>query len=821
MINVSYKPEYCQTLTCLSKLILRVPEVYMTSSARISPKLRCHHCGTSCEEDHIEYEDKDFCCHGCRAVYELIEHNNLGAYYQNRELHAGRVAEEKEIHRKYSFLDQKEVSEGLLYYSDANQSAVRFSLPGIHCSSCIYLLEHLPKLESRIFSAEVNFLRKEITILFSKAITLREVAIILATLGYPPAIHLDSVEAPKPRKSNKQILRIAVAGFCFGNSMLMSLPEYLDSAFQAEESFRHLFGWINLFLSIPVVFYAAQEYYKSAWRSIRHGYMNIDVPITLGIFTLFVRSGYEILWAVGPGYVDSLAGLVFFLLLGKWYQSKSYEALSFERDYKSYFPVSVTRVVSGQEEQVLVRDLKPNDCIVLHNQELIPADGILQSGKAKIDYSFVTGEADPIPVSEGERVYAGGRQLGGQIEISLEKAVSTSKLTQLWNNQTFAKIANPYDNLIDKVSKYFTVVILILALGTGIYWSVADPSKIWDAVASVLIVACPCALALALPFGLGHGMRILGHQGVYLKNAGIIEQMAKTETIVFDKTGTLTKNNPSKVSYQGAELNPIQLSLLKTACANSAHPISRLILGTIAESVEKMAITDFNEQVGKGLRAEIAGHVVKVGSSAWINHSSNTVQETTAYVDIDGVFIGFYSIRAEYRADIFSELKHLRNDYRLCLLSGDNASEAPTLAPYFDQWAFNQKPEEKLSFLQGLQGHTLMIGDGLNDAGALKSASVGFAVCEDIHQFSPACDALVEADSLSRTGSILRFSKVVMRVIVAALVISFVYNIIGLSFAVSGHLTPVVSAILMPISSVTVVAFITLVINGISKKYFQ
>ncbi|WP_421897836.1 heavy metal translocating P-type ATPase [Marinoscillum sp.] len=797
-----------------------MPE-YKIPTARTSPEILCHHCGTPCEEDHIEFEDKDFCCHGCRAVYELIEGSNLGVYYQNRELYAGKVARKEEIDRKYAFLDQEEVSAGLLHYADDNQSAVRFALPGIHCSSCIYLLEHLPKLESRIFNAEVNFLRKEITILFSKEMTLREVAVTLATLGYPPAIHLDSVETTQPRKSNKQALRIAVAGFCFGNSMLMSLPEYLDSTFQAEAAFRNLFGWINLFLSVPVVFYAAQEYYKSAWRSIRHGYLNIDIPITLGIFTLFLRSGYEILWAAGPGYVDSLAGLVFFLLLGKWYQSKSYEALSFERDYKSYFPVSVTRVVSSREEQVLVRDLMPGDCIVLHNQELIPADGILQSGNARIDYSFVTGEADSILVSPGERVYAGGRQLGGQIEVSLEKAVNTSKLTQLWNNQTFTKSANPYDNLIDKVSKYFTVVILMLALGTGIYWSIADPTKIWDAVASVLIVACPCALALALPFGLGHGMRLLGYQGVYLKNAGVIEQMAKTETIVFDKTGTLTKNNPSKVSYQGSDLTPTQRSLLKTACANSAHPISRLILGTIEDKVEKLPITEFNEQVGKGLRAEIAGHVVKVGSSAWVNQAANNVPETTAYVEIDGVFIGFYSIKAEYREGIFSELSHLQEDYRLCLLSGDNVSEAVTLAPYFDQLAFNQKPEEKLSFLQKLQDHTLMIGDGLNDAGALKSASVGFAVCEDIHQFSPACDALVEADSLRQMGTILRFSKTVMNVIVAAFVISFCYNIVGLSFAISGHLTPVVSAILMPVSSVTVVAFITLAINGVSKKYFQ
>lgn len=789
--------------------------------ATTKTSVKCYHCGDDCDDEPILFDDKHFCCHGCQAVYELIEQSDLHQYYQNADLKARKVEDQLAIERKYGFLEQEEVVTSLLRYHDEDKSIVRFYLPGIHCSSCIYLLEHLPKLDHRILRAEVNFIRKEINVSFSDEMSLREVAVMLGVLGYPPSINLDSIEEGKNVKKGSGIgLKIAVAGFCFGNSMLISLPEYLDSGFQLEETFKSLFGWINLILMMPVAIYAAQDYYKSAWTGLQHRYLNIDVPITLGILTLFLRSIYEILWGIGPGYVDSLNGLVFFLLVGKWYQGKSYQALSFERDYKSYFPVSVVRILNGREENVMIKDLKPGDEIVLHNQELIPADGIITGGKARIDYSFVTGEADPVSKHVGERVFAGGRQSGGELTIQLEKAVNNSELTQLWNSDGFSKKdRNKYDSLIDRVSKYFTIVVLLLAVGTGVYWSYADASKVWDAVAAVLIVACPCALALALPFALGHGMRILGNIGVYLKNAQVIEQIAKIQSIVFDKTGTLTKNDPVNVRFEGKPLTTIYKSIIKTGCANSAHPLSKLIAGQFGDDVKKLPLEDFSEEIGKGYVADISGHKIKAGSASFLGVASeNQLQESRVHVSIDDAYIGCFKIAATYRDGIFEELELLRGSHQLHLLSGDNSTEKERLAPYFDQLAFDQKPKQKLEYIQQLSERTLMIGDGLNDAGALKSADVGFAVCEDIHQFSPACDALLEADAVKAIPTIFRFSKGVMVVIIAALIISFAYNIVGLSFAVTGNLTPVVSAILMPISSVTVVGFITLAVNLIGRR---
>ncbi|MFY0598503.1 MAG: heavy metal translocating P-type ATPase metal-binding domain-containing protein [Cyclobacteriaceae bacterium] len=788
----------------------------------LETKQVCYHCDDDCDNDQILFDDKVFCCHGCKAVYELINQSDLTQYYQNESLKAEKIKDNHSVEKKYAFLKQEEVTDKLIKFRDEKKSIVKFYLSGIHCSSCIYLLEHLNKLNPHILRSEVNFIRKEITLTFENDLPLNKLVILLASLGYEPTINLDSLDQKRGKSKSSDIgIKIAVAGFCFGNSMLISLPEYLDVGFQIESTFRPLFGWINLILSLPVVFYSARDYYKSAWVGLRHRYLNIDVPITLGILTLFIRSISEILFDLGSGYVDSLNGLVFFLLIGKWYQGKSYQALSFERDYKSYFPVSVSRIIEGIEEIVLLKDLTIGDRIVIHNQELIPADGIIESGDGKIDYSFVTGEAEPVSQVSGSSVFAGGKQIGAQLIVRLTKTVSNSELTQLWNDQGNSDKRVKYDALIDHVSKYFTITILMIALITGVYWGVVDPSKVWNSVASILIVACPCALALALPFGLGHGMRVLGSKGFYLKNASVIERMSKVDLLVFDKTGTLTQNDATSVVFVGDLLSDKEKSQVKSAGSNSAHPLSKLIANHIDDSIDKVPVQSFDEEIGKGTEAIIYDQVIRMGSADWVGVASNTdMQESRVYLNIDSSPRGYFRIKTSYRKGIFESLEKLKNQVDLHLLSGDNDAESQKLKPFFSQLQFNQKPKDKLEYIQSTNRKTLMIGDGLNDAGALKAAEVGVSVCEDIHQFSPACDALLQADSINSLSGILNFSKSTMVAIFLALMLSFAYNIVGLSFAVTGNLLPVISAILMPLSSITVVGFITAAVKLNAARYF-
>ncbi len=786
----------------------------------LAEEVHCHHCGDPCD-DSIQNEEYHFCCYGCKAVFELLDQSNLGVYYSETSKENKSLSDVK-AERKYAFLDNEDIQRQLLRFKSDEISVVKWFLPGIHCSSCIYLLEHLPKLESAVLRAEVNFVKREVVITFDHHTkSLKELAILLSKLGYPPGISLDSLDKTKKQVVKSSIgTKIAVAGFCFGNAMLMSMPEYLDKNFLLTDDFKQIFNWINFALAFPVLFYSAGDYFKKAWRGVRYGNLNIDVPIALGIFTLFGRSTFEIISGTGMGYVDSLAGLVFFLLIGKWYQGKTYQALSFDRDFASYFPVSVTCIVEKEEVQRPLKELKKGNLVIIHNDELIPADGIVREGQGNIDYSFVTGESKPEHRIKNQQVYAGGRQKGGELSIELTQTVDNSELTRLWNTDSFNKEgADDLNTWVDKISKYFTLTIIMLAGLTAIYWRVNDPQLIWNSVTAVLIVACPCALALVLPFAYGHAMRRLGKTGFYLKNAEVIENLSKIDTIIFDKTGTLTTTE-SGVQYEGDDLKIEDIKLLKSALGNSAHPLSRIIHSELPE-FEKIPITSFKEETGKGFTAELNNLIVKVGSADYLQDSTNAnVNESNVHIRI-GDKRGRFTIKSSYRRGIFAMLEQLRKNYFLSLISGDNDSEKATMTPYFDEVYFNQKPQDKLKYMKDHEGDHLMVGDGLNDAGALKEALVGVAIAEDIHQFSPACDAILTSEKVIAIPEILRFSRKVIVIVFIAFGISFLYNVVGLSFAMSGHLTPLISAILMPISSVTVVGLVTFLTLFQSKRIFN
>lgn len=797
----------------------------------------CFHCGDLCVDNDITLDDKSFCCQGCKMVYEILHESELGYYY---DLQATPGISPKVVSGKYDFLDNAAIVEKLLEFDDGNTQIVSFLIPSIHCSSCIWVLENLNKLFPSVKSSQVNFPEKTVRITFSTSQdSLKDLVVLLTRIGYEPYISLDNSEKKGKSVDRSLIYKLAIAGFAFGNIMFLTLPEYfVDSDFWLEQ-FKPFFRWLMFAFSLPVVFYSSSGYFTSAYKGLRSRILNIDVPIALGIAVLFIRSTLDIVMDWGTGFFDSLAGLLFFLLLGKFFQQKTYAYLSFERDYKSYFPIAVTRLVkddSGNtiEEQAEVYTVKTGDRLLIRNNEIIPVDAILIKGKALIDYSFVTGEAEPIAKKSGDKLFAGGKQQSGILEVEALKAVSQSYLTQLWSNDVFSKgHAGVFESLTDGISKRFTISILSIAFIATLFWLLVDSSKAFDVFTAVLIVACPCAIALAAPFTLGNVLRILGREKLYLKEASVIEQIAKVDTVVFDKTGTLTTNEKNLITYEGLELTFDEKQLLTGTLRASNHPLSRALYG-ILEKNNILTPDEFEEEVGKGISAKFNHQSIKVGAIDFVDSDAkdqvdssseeNKKNKTTVHISTNEDYKGCYIFNSEYREGVSSTFASLAATKELVVLSGDNDGEKEKLEkllPAGTQMYFGQKPEDKLNFIKNLQqqGKTvMMVGDGLNDAGALKQSNVGIAIAENTNVFSPACDGIMEASRFHSFADYIVMAEKGTRIIKWAFLFSLFYNLIGLSFAVTGHLKPVVAAILMPLSSISIVVFTTIATQNLGRK---
>ena len=784
----------------------------------------CFHCGDDCGSHIITFQEKSFCCNGCKTVFEIFNENDLTCYY---DLQNSPGAIPKEIEGKYDFLAKESIVEKLTEFrSDAIEIATLY-IPHIHCSSCIWILENLNKLNSNISDSQVNFGKKTVRVTYnSEETNLKSVVLLLSSIGYEPYISLDDFKSGKKQINRTLIYKLGVAGFGFGNIMFLSFPEYFEVNEFWLEQYKPLFRWLMFALSLPVVFYSAQDYFISAFKGLKAKLLNIDVPIALGISILFIRSTIEIMFDLGSGFFDSLAGLVFFLLVGKYFQQKTYDFLSFERDYKSYFPIAVTKInAEGYEETIQVYDIDKGDRIVIRNEELIPIDGILINGRAKIDYSFVTGESQTVSKQSGDKLFAGGKQTAGVIELEALKSVEQSYLTQLWSNDVFNKNKEEgFTNITNTISKHFTIAILGIAFIATTFWLFTDASKAMNVFTAVLIIACPCAIALSAPFTFGNLLRIFGKQKFYVKNASVLEQLAQINTVIFDKTGTITSNKHSNAEYEGDLLSDSENLVLKNSLRGSNHPLSRTLYNILKEN-NIITLDTFQEHVGKGIEAKHDNINLKIGSANFVGNTTEaSVLNTTVHISSNSVYKGKFTFYNSYRKGVSKLFNQLKQYFDLVILSGDNEGERENLKkllPSKTKLIFNQKPEDKLEFIKYHQSEgakVLMIGDGLNDAGALAQSNVGIAISEDVNVFSPACDAILDASKFKQLYVYIKASKSAIKIIKWSFVLSFIYNVIGLYFAVTGQLAPVIAAILMPLSSISIVVFTTIATNILGRK---
>jgi Cu+-exporting ATPase len=722
---------------------------------------------------------------------------------------------------RFAALDDPIVRSRFVEFDTGRLAQATFTVPTLHCASCLAAVERLGRRHPAILRADADLMRRTVRVAFDPdRIQLSRVAGELAAIGHPPSLDAERTSGAMPLAKRRLYTRLGVAGFAFGNVMVFSLPRYLNGE-PLDAGFQRLFDALNLALSVPVLVYSASDYFRSAWRACRGRAMSLDVPVALGLIALFARSVTDIALGRSPGFLDSFTGLVFFLLVGQVFKQTAFDRIAFDRTFRSFFPLSVRveRDPPAPPAIVPIERLRPGDAIVIRAGEVVPADAVLVDRAGLVDYALLTGEERPVPVDRGSVVRAGGRAAAGPLRLRLVDEISHSRLAGLWNNPVFS---TPKPDRLTEVSArfgaWFTVVAVGLATGGAWFWW-PDVDRSIEVATAVLIIACPCALTLAAPITLGTAMSVLGRSGFYLKHPGVALALGRVDTIAFDKTGTLTALRSGGAQPDG--LTGDEWRLVQRLTAASTHPVSRAVAnapaGTSAGGAldagpsVRGAARDVCEVPGGGLSGEVDGHAVVVGSPAFVSRviGRPTDGERGVLVAIDGRIRGAILLAASSRSGIDETVRALASTHDVLLISGDDERQAPRWRTLFRtrMW-FRQRPEDKLALIRALRAEgrrVLMVGDGLNDAAALGAADVGAAVSDDTACVVPACDAVVGGDRLRRLPDFLALARRARHVIVLCFVVSVFYNAVGLTLALTGSLTPLSAAILMPVSSLTVI----------------
>jgi Cu+-exporting ATPase len=774
----------------------------------------CLHCGLPCDGVAITGIARPFCCSGCEAVFDLLAAQQMSEYYGVPGESAPGISQRRQRadgRDRFVGLEQPEVAARFLRFDDGERAVVTFAIPDIHCASCVWLLEQLWRFDPAVTRSEVDLQHRTITVEFRSRLTsVRAIAERLASLGYEPSTDAERDPKAVPAARRRLYLQMGVAGFAFGNIMIFSIPRYASGQ-PLQGGFQTLFDVLNVALALPVLLFSAADYFRVGWQALRVRTISIEVPVSIGLSVLFGRSLADILTHRSPGFLDSFTGLVFFLLIGKLFQQKTFERLSFDRTFRSFLPLSVQVERGGELAPRPVGTLVPGDCIRLRRSEVVPADARVLDADAVVDYRFLTGEEAPVTVRAGEHVRAGGRARSA-MRLAIARRPSEGELALLWANPVLT--APKHRWLSDAGTRFggwFTVLALGFAAAGAIAWW-PDAGASASVATAVLIIACPCALTLAAPITLGTAMGLLGRRGLYLKDAAAVLDLSRIDTIVFDKTGTLTTTASLMVS-EAKGLDPAEWVLVRRLAAESSHPVSvaiargtRINDGVLAPG----RLAEVHEVPGEGLSGMVDGHRVAIGSAgfvaSWLQQPVDAADRTI--VAVDGK-VGWVRVTAAPRAGIEDAADVLATGHRLMLLSGDAPTEAARWAPHFgSRMHFLRSPEDKLRMVRDQQEQgrrVLMVGDGLNDAGALMAADVGLAVCDDSACIVPSCDGVISGNQVAQLPAILRFARRARRVVIVCFAVSLVYNVVGLTLALTGGLTPLAAAILMPISSLTIV----------------
>ncbi|RCS48254.1 heavy metal translocating P-type ATPase [Bremerella cremea] len=804
-----------------------------TAPSAIEPppaQAECTHCGLPVPvELFAPHQQAQFCCHGCETAYLILQEDQelLESLQARREASA---AARREL-QNYTYLDHPTFTAENC--QDLGNGVVRtsFLLEGVLCASCVFAVEKLPRFLPGVIHSQMNLTSSQATIEWRPdEIKLSDIARTLDRLGYPPhPVTEDGQERLERQESHRQLIRLAVAGACAGNTMLIAVTLYLGFFSGMSSEFLHLFRWTSAGIAVVCLVWPGSVFFRGAWQAFRSGTPHMDLPVALGLAAGAVMGLVNTILGRGEIYFDSLTVLIFLLLVGRYLQyAQQRRALHKISLLRTLLPRSVFRLTAkdpqAEDESIPLEAVRPGDWIRLRAGDVVPSDGTIVDGSSLVDQSMLTGESRGVPVAVGDRVLSGATNMTGALVIEAQSIGSETRLSKIFELvEDGLRSKTPIVQFANWIGGYFVIAVLLLAAITVAIWASTGWELAINHAMALLIVACPCALGLATPFTVAIAQGRAASRGILIKSGDVFERLAHPGIIWLDKTGTLTQGRMQVVSLSGEESVMPLVALLERSVV---HPIAEAI-GRKYTAPADVCVADFESIPGVGLRGVIEGVSWQIGSEKMLANNAIDISDplwrqlnayqsegySTVVVVREDVVVTVCALGDQIRTDSKPTVECLQAmGWQVGMLSGDHQRVADSvgraigIAPELTMGDLS--PEDKLSVIQqsAAEKTTVMVGDGVNDSIALATASVGIAVDGGAEVSLKAANVYLTTHGISPILEVITGSKQTLRTIHCNFAVSLSYNGAAVLLCMLGLINPIVAAVLMPISSLTVLA---------------
>jgi P-type Cu2+ transporter len=783
----------------------------------------CAHCGLDVPAALIDPDtSQQFCCNGCSTVWAVLHESGLGEYYRLRSEASAQPAAPSR--KSYDELDDPVLQAACCRPLAGGLLAADLYLEGVHCSACVWLVERVPSVVPGVQQVTLDVGRSLVEIVFSPTeTTLGTVARTLDSFGYAAHPRHGASEAERRRHEDRALLvRIAVAGAAAGNAMLMAFALYGGLFDGMDPDHERLLRFGSLAVTLPAVLYSGSTFFRGALAALRTRTPHIDLPLAIGIGAGFVHGAIATLLGSGDVYFDSITILIFLLLVGRFVERRQTRVA---RDAAallgSLAPASARKLDERGAHDVPIEALKLGDRVEIRAGEHVPADGVVIAGESSIDASLLTGESRPERVGAGDRVHAGCVNLLRRLEVEVEASGAATRVGKLVESmQQAAARRAPIVRLADRVAGKFVIAVLLAAALCFGMWLLIDSSRALDHTIALLVISCPCALGMATPLAVSAALGRAARRGILVKGGEVLEQLTQPGLIVFDKTGTLTQGRLEVVDWQG---DPSLAPIVAAIESHSAHPIAAALMR--AHPGARADVMDVRETLGGGLEATLGASSIVVGSASFVATHRALVPDwaaravtahaalahTPVLVAVDGEVRAVAALGDPLRPDVSASLEALRElGWELAIASGDHPDAVAAIGRELGvaRAEGGVSPEAKLGLVERARDHgpVVMVGDGVNDAAALSAASVGIAVHGGAEASLAAADVFTTRSGIAPIVELIRASRRTLAVIRRGIAFSLLYNLLGVALALAGLLEPLLAAVLMPLSSLTVVS---------------